>query len=72
MLDTFRHDAHPMGMMVSSIAAMSNLYPEVNPAFVGQDIYADKKTRNEQIHRLVGGVSSLAAAISRHRQGRFV
>ena len=31
MLKTFRYDAHPMGMFISSMAALSTYYPEGNP-----------------------------------------
>lgn len=32
LMKTFRYDAHPMGMLISSVAAMSTFYPEANPA----------------------------------------
>jgi len=41
-IKNFRHDAHPMGMMSTLIAAMSSFYPESNPAYVGANIYKDK------------------------------
>jgi len=41
-IKSFRHDAHPMGMMSTLIAAMSSFYPESNPAYVGAEIYKDK------------------------------
>jgi citrate synthase len=27
-MDGFRHDAHPMGMLISTVAALSTFYPE--------------------------------------------
>lgn len=41
-IKSFRHDAHPMGMMTTLIAAMSSFFPESNPAYVGANIYKDK------------------------------
>jgi len=39
MMESFRYDAHPMGMFVSTMAALSTFYPEANPALAGQKIY---------------------------------
>jgi hypothetical protein len=36
MMGKFRYDAHPMGMMISSVSALSTLHPEANPALAGQ------------------------------------
>merc|ERR1719391_347279 len=66
----FRYDAHPMGMIVSTMAAMSTLHPEANPALAGQDIYKDKEVRNKQIHRLLGTMPTICANAYRQRQGR--
>ncbi len=44
-MEGFHHDAHPMGMLVSAIAALSTFYPEA------KDIY-DAESRNKQIVRL--------------------
>ena len=38
-IKNMRHDAHPMAMMSTLIAAMSSFYPECNPAYVGANIY---------------------------------
>ena len=46
-LDGFRHDAHPMGMLVSTIGALSTFYPEANNVF-------DRENRRLQIRRLLG------------------
>lgn len=35
MMGSFRYDAHPMGMICSTIAALSTLHPEQNPGLVG-------------------------------------
>lgn len=70
MMRNFRYDAHPMGMLVSTIAAVSTLHPEANPALVGSSIYNDRKMRNKQIHRLLGNIPTLATNAYRHRIGR--
>lgn len=70
MMGAFRYDAHPMGVLVSSLAAMSTFHPEANPALAGSDIYKDKESRNKQIHRLVGTLPTIAAFAYRHRAGR--
>ena len=66
----FRHDAHPMGMMSTLIAAMSMYYPESNPAYVGANIYKDKKERNKHIFRVIGCAPAIAAACYRHKMGK--
>lgn len=70
MQKSFRYDAHPMGMLVSTIAALSTLHPEANPALQGSKIYKDPKFVNKQIYRLLGNLPTLAANAYRHRIGR--
>jgi citrate synthase len=71
MMRSFHYDAHPMGMVVSTLAAVSTFHPEVNPALhAGVDVYADEKVMNKQIHRIVGQISTIAACAYRHRIGR--
>ncbi|KAL9658143.1 hypothetical protein ABK040_013055 [Willaertia magna] len=70
MLKTFRYDAHPMGILVSSISALGTFYSEANPALAGTDIYKDENIRNKQIFRLLGKVPTIAACAYRHRIGR--
>jgi citrate synthase len=70
MIKSFRYDAHPMGMLVSGIAAMSTLHPEANPALMGDKIYKDPKFVNKQIFRILGNIPTLAASCYRHRIGR--
>ncbi|MEM7275607.1 MAG: citrate/2-methylcitrate synthase, partial [Actinomycetota bacterium] len=60
--DSFHYDAHPMGMLVSSIAALSTFYPEA------KDIQ-DPETRQEQINRLISKVPTLAAMAYRFSIG---
>ena len=58
----FHYDAHPMGLLVSAIAALSTFYPEA------KDI-EDRDTRFVQINRLISKVPTLAAMAYRHRIG---
>jgi len=39
MMKSFRYDAHPMGMLVSTIAAISTIHPEANPALTDSNVY---------------------------------
>ncbi|EFA86430.1 citrate synthase [Heterostelium album PN500] len=70
MMKTFRYDAHPMGMLISTVAALGTFYPEANPALVGQDIFKSESVRNKQILRIVGKLPTIAACAWRHRIGR--
>ncbi|KAJ3099155.1 hypothetical protein HDU96_010790 [Phlyctochytrium bullatum] len=69
-LRSFRYDAHPMGMLVASISAMSTFHPEASTALQGDHIYEDEAMVNKQIFRLLGKVPTLAACAYRHRIGR--
>ncbi|KND00222.1 citrate (Si)-synthase [Spizellomyces punctatus DAOM BR117] len=71
LMQSFNYDAHPMGMFISSVAAMSTFHPEANPALAGNEIYKkDSRVRNKQILRLMGKVPTVAASCYRHRIGR--
>jgi len=61
-IDGFHHDAHPMGMFVSAVAALSTFYPEAKRIF-------DEKSRNNQIVRLIAKTPTLAAFAHRHSVG---
>src|ERR1700739_4828373 len=61
-LDGFHYDAHPMGMMISAIAALSTFYPEAKDIF-------DKESRQKQTYRLIGKMPTLAAFSYRHSLG---
>lgn len=69
-ITAFRHDAHPMAMMSTLMAAMSSFYPEANPAYVGANIYKTRKERNKHIYRVMGCAPAIAAACYRHRVGK--
>ncbi|GAB5371777.1 hypothetical protein AAMO2058_001609000 [Amorphochlora amoebiformis] len=70
MMKSFRYDAHPMGMVISTITAMSTFHPEANPALAGQGVYKNVQLRNKQIHRILGTITTIAAFAYRHRIGR--
>ncbi len=61
-LEGFHHDAHPMGMLVSALAALSTFYPDA------KDIH-DPETRLRQITRLIAKMPTLAAACHRFSVG---
>jgi citrate synthase len=61
-IDGFHHDAHPMGILVSTVAALSTFYPEAK----GID---DAETRHMQIVRLIAKFPTLAAFAYRHSIG---
>ncbi len=61
-IDGFHHDAHPMGMFVSAVAALSTFYVEAKRIF-------DEKLRNNQIVRLIAKTPTLAAFAHRHSVG---
>lgn len=71
LMTTFRYDAHPMGMLISSIAACGTFYSDANPALAGLDIFTRSiETRNKQIFRILGKMPTIAAQSYRHRIGR--
>jgi citrate synthase len=61
-LDGFRHDAHPMGILISTVAALSTFYPEAIKV-------RDPKNRELQIARIIGKMPTLASYAYRHRLG---
>jgi citrate synthase len=70
LMSTFNHTAHPMGMLISTVAAMGTFHPEANPALQGDRVYHDQRMRNKQLHRLIGTMPTIAAYAYRHRIGR--
>jgi citrate synthase len=62
LMDAFRYDAHPMGMLVSTLGALSTFYPEA------KDI-RDAQVRKKQIYRLIAKTPTIAAAAYRHSRG---
>jgi citrate synthase len=62
LMEAFRYDAHPMGMFVSSVAALSTFYP-------GARNIADPATRLYQMKRMIAKVPTIAAYSYRHSKG---
>jgi len=61
-IDGFHHDAHPMGVFVSTVAALSTFYPEAKHI-------DDETSRRNQIFRLIAKTPTLAAFAHRHNIG---
>jgi len=61
-MEGFRYDAHPMAMFVSTVAALSAVYPDSRQVH-------DPANRLHQIQRLIGKVPSIAAMSYRHSVG---
>src|SRR4051812_30470439 len=59
----FRYDAHPMGMLLASVGALSTFYPEASKI-------KDPELRDMQIIRLLAKVPTLAAFAYRHSMGQ--
>ena len=62
LMEAFRYDAHPMGIFVSTLAALSTFYPEAKKVL-------DPEVRQKQIWRLIGKVPTIAAFAYRHSLG---
>jgi citrate synthase len=58
----FRYDAHPMGMLLASVGALSTFYPEASAI-------KDEDTRYMQLIRLIAKMPTLAAFSYRHNRG---
>ncbi|HVN05265.1 MAG TPA: citrate synthase [Bryobacteraceae bacterium] len=61
-LEGFRYDAHPMGMLVSTVAALSTVYPEARDVL-------DAENRRLQIVRLISKMPTISAYTYRHSRG---
>src|SRR5687767_3392867 len=62
-VEGFRYDAHPMGMFLSSVGALSTFYPDAKNIF-------DADSRRIQMIRLIAKVPGIAAYVYRHNIGR--
>jgi citrate synthase len=62
LLDGFRYDAHPMGMLLATVGALSTFYPEA------KNIH-DPEVRRGQVFRLIAKMPTLAAFAYRHSVG---
>ncbi len=61
-MEGFRHDAHPMGMLLGTVGAMSTFYPDAKNIF-------DLESRRLQTRRLIGKMPTIAAYAYRHSRG---
>jgi citrate synthase len=61
-IDGFHYDAHPMGMLVSTLAALSTFYPQAKNVH-------DKAVRDDQVVRLIAKMPTVAAFAYRHALG---
>ncbi|HYJ48257.1 MAG TPA: citrate synthase [Pyrinomonadaceae bacterium] len=62
VMDGFNYDAHPMGMLIGTVGALSTFYPEAKDIF-------DEECRRKQIFRLIAKMATIAAFSFRHRKG---
>jgi citrate synthase len=62
LMGAFRYDAHPMGMLASTVAALSTFYP-------GAKNVRDASVRRDQVFRLIAKMPTLAAFAYRHSVG---
>ena len=62
LMQAFRYNAHPMGMFISTVAALSTFYPDANNV-------SDAENRLAQIKRLIAKVPTIAAYTYRHNRG---
>ena len=62
-MEGFQYDAHPMGIFLSTVGALSTFYPDAKQIF-------DKNARLHQMQRLIAKVPSIAAYAYRHSIGR--
>lgn len=61
-MDGFHHDAHPMGMLVGTIGALSTFYTDAKNIM-------SEESRGKQTLRLIGKVPTIAAFAYRHSMG---
>ena len=62
-MEGFRYDAHPMGIFLSSVGALSTFYPKAKEI-------DDPVSRHKQTLRLIAKAPSIAAYAYRHSMGR--
>jgi citrate synthase len=62
-IEGFRYDAHPMGMLMASVSALSTFYPAANKI-------SDPEIRQLQITRMIAKMPTLGAFAYRHQQGK--
>jgi citrate synthase len=62
LIDGFHHNAHPMGILIGTVGALSTFYPDAKRIF-------DADARHKQIVRLLAKMPTLAAFAHRHAVG---
>src|SRR5918997_1029724 len=62
-IEGFRYDAHPKGMLMATVSALSTFYPEASQI-------SDPENRHLQITRLIAKMPTLGAFAYRHQQGK--
>jgi len=62
-MEGFQYDAHPMGIFLSTVGALSTFYPDAKEIFSAE-------SRRVQMVRLIAKVPSIAAYAFRHSIGR--
>ena len=61
-VEGFQYDAHPMGMLVGTVAALSTFYPDAKHV-------TDETSRHVQTVRLIAKMPTIAAFTYRHNRG---
>src|SRR5437762_11056244 len=61
-IEGFRYDAHPMGILIGTVGALSTFYPEAKNV-------TDLESRRMQTRRLIGKMPTIAAFAYRHSRG---
>jgi citrate synthase len=61
-IEGFRYDAHPMGILIGTVGALSTFYPEAKNVM-------DLESRRVQTRRLIGKMPTIAAFAYRHSRG---
>jgi len=69
-IEALPHDAHPMGIILAGLNALSTFHPEQNPALQGGDIYKTHSVQDKQIVRIIGKMTTLAAHAYHRNTGR--
>jgi citrate synthase len=62
-MEGFRYDAHPMGMLMASVGALSTFYPE-------SKLTGDAEVQRMQVVRMIAKMPTLGAWSYRHAQGK--
>ena len=62
VMDGFHYNAHPMGMFIAMLGALSTFYPDAKDIF-------NEESRWKQVYRLIAKVPTIAAFAYRHRIG---